>query len=38
VSGTSHFLTQEKSDLCNKTIVEFLTTDTVDIAAPIRRA
>jgi pimeloyl-ACP methyl ester carboxylesterase len=38
VPGTSHFLTQEKPDLVNKLVVDFLTTEPVQIVAPIRRA
>ena len=38
VPGTSHFLTQEKPDLVNKIVVDFLTTDPVATVAPIRRA
>jgi pimeloyl-ACP methyl ester carboxylesterase len=38
VPGTSHFLTQEKPDLVNKIVVDFLTTEPVATVAPIRRA
>ena len=38
VPGTSHFLTQEKPDLVNKIVVDFLTTEPVRTVAPIRRA
>jgi pimeloyl-ACP methyl ester carboxylesterase len=38
VPGTSHFLIQEKPDLCNKIILEFLTIEPVPTIAPIRRA
>jgi hypothetical protein len=38
VPGTSHFLTQEKPDLVNKLVVDFLTTEPVQTVAPIRRA
>jgi pimeloyl-ACP methyl ester carboxylesterase len=38
VPGTSHFLTQEKPDLVNKLVVDFLTTEPVRTVAPIRRA
>jgi pimeloyl-ACP methyl ester carboxylesterase len=38
VPGTSHFLTQEKPDLVNKIIVDFLTRETVRLVAPISRA
>jgi pimeloyl-ACP methyl ester carboxylesterase len=38
VPGTSHFLLQEKPALCNKMIVDFLTTEPVPTVAPIRRA
>jgi pimeloyl-ACP methyl ester carboxylesterase len=38
VPGTSHFLTQEKPDLVNKLVVDFLTTEPVPTVAPIRRA
>ena len=38
VPGTSHFLTQEKPDLVNTIVVDFLTKDPVPTVAPIRRA
>lgn len=38
VPGTSHFLTQEKPDLVNKIVVDFLTKEPVATVAPIRRA
>lgn len=38
VPGTSHGLLVEKPDLCNRVIIEFLTTDPVATMAPIRRA
>jgi len=38
VPGTSHFLTQEKPELVNKIVVDFLTTEPVPTVAPIRRA
>jgi pimeloyl-ACP methyl ester carboxylesterase len=38
VPGTSHFLTQEKPDLVNELVLDFLTNDPVQPAAPIRRA
>ena len=38
VPGTSHGLLVEKPDLCNNTIVEFLSEDPVPTMAPIRRA
>ena len=38
VPGTSHFLTQEKPELVNKIVVDFLTTEPVATVAPIRRA
>jgi len=38
IPGTSHFLIQEKPDLCNATIVEFLAGKPVETIAPIRRA
>jgi pimeloyl-ACP methyl ester carboxylesterase len=37
VPGTSHFLTQEKPDLCNAIMVDFLATDPVSTVAPMRR-
>jgi pimeloyl-ACP methyl ester carboxylesterase len=38
VPGTSHFLTQEKPDLVNTIVVDFLTKDPVPTVAPVRRA
>ncbi|MBT2458976.1 alpha/beta fold hydrolase [Streptomyces sp. ISL-86] len=38
VPGTSHFLTQEKAELVNHLIVDFLTREPVPTIAPIRRA
>jgi pimeloyl-ACP methyl ester carboxylesterase len=38
VPGTSHGLLVEKPELCNKIIIDFLTTDPVPTMAPIRRA
>ena len=38
VPGTSHGLLVEKSELCNKIMVEFLMIDAVQTIAPIRRA
>jgi pimeloyl-ACP methyl ester carboxylesterase len=38
VPGTSHFLLQEKPDLCNRIIIEFLTQEPIATVAPIRRA
>jgi pimeloyl-ACP methyl ester carboxylesterase len=38
VPGTSHFLTQEKPELVNKVVVDFLTKEPVATVAPIRRA
>ena len=38
VPGTSHGLLVEKPELCNKLIVDFLTTEPVPTFAPIRRA
>jgi pimeloyl-ACP methyl ester carboxylesterase len=38
VPGTSHFLTQEKPELVNKLVVDFLTREPVTTVAPIRRA
>lgn len=38
VPGTSHFLLQEKPDLCNAIILDFLANDPVPTVAPIRRA
>jgi pimeloyl-ACP methyl ester carboxylesterase len=37
VPGTSHGLLVEKPDLCNRMIIDFLTTDPVPTIAPIRR-
>jgi pimeloyl-ACP methyl ester carboxylesterase len=38
VPGTSHFLTQEKPELVNELVLDFLTKDPVQTVAPIRRA
>lgn len=38
VPGTSHFLNQEKPDLVNAIILDFLTNEPVPTIAPIRRA
>ncbi|MEN3267334.1 hypothetical protein [Pseudonocardia sp.] len=38
VSGTSYFLTQEKADLVNKIVLDFLTQEPVPTIAAIRRA
>jgi pimeloyl-ACP methyl ester carboxylesterase len=38
VPGTSHFLTQEKPQLVNELVLDFLTNDAVQTVAPIRRA
>lgn len=38
VPGTSHFLTQEKPDLVNQIVLDFLTRDPVPTVAAIRRA
>jgi pimeloyl-ACP methyl ester carboxylesterase len=38
VPGTSHFLTQEKPDLVNAIVLDFLTRQPVPTVAPIRRA
>jgi pimeloyl-ACP methyl ester carboxylesterase len=38
VPGTSHFLMQEKPELVNKLMVDFLTKEPVATVAPIRRA
>jgi hypothetical protein len=38
VPGTSHALLHEKPALCNRIIVDFLTTDPVPTIAPVRRA
>ena len=37
VPGTSHFLIQEKPDLCNTIVVDFLAADPVATIAPMRR-
>jgi pimeloyl-ACP methyl ester carboxylesterase len=37
VPGTSHFLTQEKPELVNHIVVDFLTKEPVPTVAPIRR-
>lgn len=37
VPGTSHGLLVEKPDLCNRILLDFLTTDAVETLAPIRR-
>jgi pimeloyl-ACP methyl ester carboxylesterase len=37
VPGTSHFLTQEKPDLCNALVVDFLASEPVPTVVPIRR-
>jgi len=37
VPGTSHFLIQEKPELCNTIVVDFLTADPVATIAPVRR-
>jgi pimeloyl-ACP methyl ester carboxylesterase len=37
VPGTSHFLTQEKPELCNAIMVDFLATHPVATVAPLRR-
>jgi pimeloyl-ACP methyl ester carboxylesterase len=37
VPGTSHFLTQEKPDLINSMVVDFLATEPVPTVAPMRR-
>jgi pimeloyl-ACP methyl ester carboxylesterase len=37
VPGTSHFLTQEKPDLVNRIVLDFLTTDPIPTIAGIRR-
>ena len=36
--GTSHFLTQEKPELVNELVVDFLTKEPAPTVAPIRRA
>jgi pimeloyl-ACP methyl ester carboxylesterase len=38
VPGTSHGLLHEKSDLCNRLVLDFLTCPTVETIAPVRRA
>ncbi|WP_084469444.1 alpha/beta fold hydrolase [Jiangella gansuensis] len=38
VPGTSHFLTQEKPELVNTLILDFLTKEPVATVAPVRRA
>jgi pimeloyl-ACP methyl ester carboxylesterase len=38
IPGTSHGLLHEKPALCNRIIVDFLTTDPVPTIAPVRRA
>jgi pimeloyl-ACP methyl ester carboxylesterase len=38
VPGTSHFLTQEKPELVNRLVLDFLTLDPVPTVAPVRRA
>jgi pimeloyl-ACP methyl ester carboxylesterase len=38
VPGTSHFLLQEKPDLCNAIVLDFLTNEPVPTVAAIRRA
>jgi pimeloyl-ACP methyl ester carboxylesterase len=38
VPGTSHFLTQEKPELVNTIVVDFLTKEPLPTVAPIRRA
>jgi pimeloyl-ACP methyl ester carboxylesterase len=38
VPGTSHFLTQEKPEQCNRIILDFLTEDPVPTVAPMRRS
>jgi pimeloyl-ACP methyl ester carboxylesterase len=38
VPGTSHFLLQEKPELCNAIILDFLTSEPVALVAPMRRA
>jgi pimeloyl-ACP methyl ester carboxylesterase len=37
VPGTSHFLLQEKPELCNRIVVDFLARDPVPLIAPMRR-
>ena len=38
VPGTSHGLLHEKPELCNRLIMEFMTSPPVQTLAPIRRA
>ncbi len=38
VPGTSHGLLHEKPDLCNRLLLDFLTTEPVETIAPVRRA
>jgi pimeloyl-ACP methyl ester carboxylesterase len=38
VPGTSHFLTQEKPELVNRIVLDFLLNEPVPLVAPIRRA
>jgi pimeloyl-ACP methyl ester carboxylesterase len=38
VPGTSHVLILEKPELCNRIMIDFLTTDPVTTFMPIRRA
>ncbi|MFG1782287.1 hypothetical protein ACGFIU_07595 [Rhodococcus oryzae] len=38
VPGTSHGLLVEKPELCNRIILDFLTTEPVPTMAPIHRA
>jgi pimeloyl-ACP methyl ester carboxylesterase len=38
IPGTSHFMTQEKPDLCNAIVIDFLTKDPLATVAPVRRA
>ena len=38
VPGTSHFLTQEKPDIVNTIVVDFLTKEPVATVAAVRRA
>lgn len=38
VPGTSHFLVQEKPELCNAVVVDFLTTEPLPTVAPMRRS
>ena len=38
VPGTSHVLILEKPELCNRIMIDFLTTDPVATFMPIRRA